>query len=487
MYIAKVIIENFQSHQYTEIELSRGLNVLVGESDRGKSAVVRALRWLFENEPRGTGFIRGGTAKVRVTAVMEDGTTITRERSPGTNRYAIQKQSEEPIIYERFGKGVPDEVSALHGVAVIKLDNDLSLSLNFSQQLDSPFLLSSPGSLKAKVIGRLHSVHVIDAAARDVQQEMSQLQKEDARLVENISVLDKALEEYSDLPGLERCLISSKKILGKINNLNTRLLNLLRLKTELNRVIQNKNVSKTVLNRLTGLNKIRGELAKVENMLVKYNNLNSLMHKWLKINTYKKDQKLVLKKTNGILIGRRNYENAKEAFSEYREIRVLETVWKRVCSELAESRHTLGIIGNLEIAGIRMDLVMEKWFLKKSLTPLAKRFYILSNDLYKTRNLLINTKKIPIAIANMSSLSSKTYSLVKYKDLKIRLDDITQRIQKGQAYLLEREREIEKQAGDYVKLLNLLSRCPTCFNTVDCFTLKNIVFQLKKRSAGRDG
>ena len=47
---------NFQSHLNTVIELHPGLNILVGESDQGKTAIIRALRWLFYNEPRGTGF-----------------------------------------------------------------------------------------------------------------------------------------------------------------------------------------------------------------------------------------------------------------------------------------------------------------------------------------------------------------------------------------------------------------------------------------------
>ena len=51
--IKKIIIDNFQSHEHTEIEFGPGLNVIVGPSDYGKSAVVRALRWVLYNEPRG--------------------------------------------------------------------------------------------------------------------------------------------------------------------------------------------------------------------------------------------------------------------------------------------------------------------------------------------------------------------------------------------------------------------------------------------------
>lgn len=46
-YIKKLVVDNFQSHEHTEVEFGPGLNVIVGPSDHGKSALVRALRWLF--------------------------------------------------------------------------------------------------------------------------------------------------------------------------------------------------------------------------------------------------------------------------------------------------------------------------------------------------------------------------------------------------------------------------------------------------------
>jgi exonuclease SbcC len=62
-YIKKLSLRNFQSHRETDLEFSPGLNIIVGPSDQGKSAIIRALRWLFYNEPRGTGFIRVGETR----------------------------------------------------------------------------------------------------------------------------------------------------------------------------------------------------------------------------------------------------------------------------------------------------------------------------------------------------------------------------------------------------------------------------------------
>lgn len=45
--IKSIIIKNFQSHANTELELCDGVNVILGNSDVGKTAILRALGWIF--------------------------------------------------------------------------------------------------------------------------------------------------------------------------------------------------------------------------------------------------------------------------------------------------------------------------------------------------------------------------------------------------------------------------------------------------------
>jgi len=51
-------IQNFQSHKDSLLEFDPGVNVIVGSSDSGKTAVIRALRWLVWNRPSGDAFRR---------------------------------------------------------------------------------------------------------------------------------------------------------------------------------------------------------------------------------------------------------------------------------------------------------------------------------------------------------------------------------------------------------------------------------------------
>lgn len=43
--ITNLLIENFQSHSRSEFDFGKGLTVIIGPSDNGKSAVLRAMRW----------------------------------------------------------------------------------------------------------------------------------------------------------------------------------------------------------------------------------------------------------------------------------------------------------------------------------------------------------------------------------------------------------------------------------------------------------
>ena len=59
--ISSLTLENFQSHKESKIVFDKGLTVIIGQTDQGKSAIIRALKWVLYNEPRGTDFITAGT------------------------------------------------------------------------------------------------------------------------------------------------------------------------------------------------------------------------------------------------------------------------------------------------------------------------------------------------------------------------------------------------------------------------------------------
>ncbi len=198
-HLVRMRVENFQSHADTCLELTGGLNVVVGPTDQGKSALVRALRWCLYNQPRGADFRRVGTEVCRVTLEFSDGTVLARERRGARNRYTVIRPGADPQILEGFGAGVPAEVLEAHGMPELELDVDRSVSLNLSLQLDSPFLLAETAGIRAKAIGRLAGVHLLDLALRGVVRDLGREEERRRRLAEAETRLASELDAYDGL------------------------------------------------------------------------------------------------------------------------------------------------------------------------------------------------------------------------------------------------------------------------------------------------
>lgn len=198
-WIRRVIIEDFQSHRLTELDLVEGFNVIVGPSDQGKTAILRAIRWVLYNDPKGSDFIRVGSTKAKVTLIMNDGTIICRERSSSRNRYTVAVPGEEEQIYEGFGHNVPDAVKEATGIQLLKIDEDHQVAINLGMQLDPAFLLDNNGAIKAKAIGRVNGVHILDYAHKTTSSELTSKQGEERRVQAEIGKIEEQLLPFENL------------------------------------------------------------------------------------------------------------------------------------------------------------------------------------------------------------------------------------------------------------------------------------------------
>ena len=157
--IKSLDIENFQSHAKTRLEFVEGVNWIVGASDTGKSAIARAMCWLFENRPSGDAFRShwGGDTIVQIELENKDlpNCFIRRVKEKNDNFYTHQPDDETVggMTFRAFGQNVPDEITdALY----------LDPSINFQRQHDGPFLVNdSPGEV-ARELNRVASLDEID-------------------------------------------------------------------------------------------------------------------------------------------------------------------------------------------------------------------------------------------------------------------------------------------------------------------------------------
>jgi exonuclease SbcC len=177
IYVLKsVTLQDFQSHKYSTFNFDKGLNILTGKSNEGKSSLVRALSLIIYNQ-WDKSWVRNGANYCIVTLILDNGATIIRQKGEKLNKYVLKIDGKEEE-YSNFGLEVPQAIQKALGISKIELDKDDSLNLSIAGQLESLFLFNKSGSGKAKVFGHLSGAHFLDFALRSLATEKKQTNTE---------------------------------------------------------------------------------------------------------------------------------------------------------------------------------------------------------------------------------------------------------------------------------------------------------------------
>lgn len=188
--IDQIKIENFQSHKKTTLDLHSGVNVIVGESDQGKTSILRALNWLVNNQPSGAEFQsdfmikKGKQAETTSVEIKVDGETIKRERK-GTiiNQYQCSFEHEP---FKAIGKNVPDKIADFINMS----------DINFQQQIGLPFLLASSPTDIAKYLNKIVNLDVITTSLKNIRSQVFNLNREKESIAAQINKKENDLDTF---------------------------------------------------------------------------------------------------------------------------------------------------------------------------------------------------------------------------------------------------------------------------------------------------
>lgn len=148
--ITKLFLSNFQNHDALSVKVGSGVTTIVGSSDKGKSAIFRALRACMLNVGSGEGMIKHGTDGYAVRVMIVGGTgkiLVGRMRGKEGNLYYLGKTE-----FKAFGLSVPEPIEK-----ALRL-----CEINFQAQHDSPFWLSlAPGQV-AKELNEATELDLLD-------------------------------------------------------------------------------------------------------------------------------------------------------------------------------------------------------------------------------------------------------------------------------------------------------------------------------------
>lgn len=204
--IRKVKISNFQSHGKTTLEFHKGVNVIIGTSDSGKSAIMKAIRWLVYNRPTGDSFKSYWGGDTVVTIVFDNGDKVTRRK--GEKNYYKTIVNGEKQIHKAFGTSVPEEVQK-----VLNLND-----LNIQQQLDSPFLLSNTSGEVATHFNKVADLSIIDSTTSNLNKQVYETNRQVESLSNSIKTNEDDLKSYEYLDVLEVDILDLEDIEKDLKN-----------------------------------------------------------------------------------------------------------------------------------------------------------------------------------------------------------------------------------------------------------------------------
>lgn len=468
MVLKKVILNNFQSHDYTEIEVAPTLTVIVGESDNGKSAIVRAIRWVLFNEPRGSDFIRAGASECSVSLIYDDGVTVTRVRSVSgnKNRYIISRPGENEQIFEGFGTSVPEEVISITGVKKIKIDDDVSVDLHTAPQLEPPFLLMESGSVKARAIGQLTGTDIFDFAHRKVTQDLNRIKDDLKQERSELDALSDSLKEYEDLPQLESII---QKVRGFIENADLSKERLAFL-SEKRETIKNNDrdikIIDSLINDLKNLDSIENVVLKGEALYQRYVSLIKLRRSF---DALVKDINFV----ECLIKGTAGLEQCWLYLSEldvmvymYETVKGLRDKYNKNAKDLRIIHKALEDMQYLDVIEDMYNRLIENTQRLNSLVSIKDKVYDVKERLRYVEEVLNDCSELS-SVEQLSSKLQKSLELygqlVKIRAQIERLNQDTDTVEKD---INRAQKALKDMVTQYEKLLKTLKRCPVCFSSI---------------------
>lgn len=281
MFIRCVRIRNFQSYVNMEFVLHPCLNIVAGATDVGKSAFLRALRKVWRDLPSGIGFVRTG-ARGYILELVTDQHTVRRKVGSRSgvrvNEYIVDDKR-----FASFGRDVPVEVRKALASELLDIGGSHYVDLNCAGQLEPPFLLLDPPSVRAKILGVLTGSVIVDKAGmlsnRARRDALSQIQSSNSA----VSQLDAELTAFPALDDIARLLSEVKISLDVAHESQERYQYLRRLRVSYKQATKQKQQAQERLGELESVSAV--DLSQAAELLDRLQILSSLRQDWSSVDT----------------------------------------------------------------------------------------------------------------------------------------------------------------------------------------------------------
>lgn len=203
-------VHNFQSIRHATMAVN-GFAAIVGRSNIGKSAIVRAAQIALTGAI-GTDFVRHGQEcdrKIRGTkkckcsskvVIRTQAMDLTWEKGDSINRYTLLRTGEEtPVVYNNLDRGTPEFLR--EGFLPVKIGDAREL-IQIPDQFEPIFLLNKTGTVVADVLSDVARLDNINRAMADANKDRKDASAKRKVRLEDITQLQKDLSFYDGLDAI---------------------------------------------------------------------------------------------------------------------------------------------------------------------------------------------------------------------------------------------------------------------------------------------
>ena len=271
---------NYQAYKDTTINFTQGLNIIIGESDMGKSSILRALRKLVRDTPAGKDHINKDATSMKISLTVVDDNdheyVVVRQVTPSKNLYYLDAQE-----FGGFGREIPEEIQNILEMFLIELENSDKVDLHFFDQHDPAFMVTrGSAGTRSKLLGKIAGLHTLDRGIviinKDIRAGNSTLKTRSMDRDELQEKVDEARDTSADHNLYEVCKIRLQKTMEELDKLTK----LQDLQTRFLDIVNEGKHTKISLDNFPNIDvnfhKIRGDLQKLTKLQKFYTTLNSI-------------------------------------------------------------------------------------------------------------------------------------------------------------------------------------------------------------------
>lgn len=177
--LKKIKLENFQSHEVSELEFNASGNIIRGENNSGKTAILRALEIALTGKDWSEKMISYWAKDSKITVTFTDGAKIVLTRDSKNTVYELHEAdgTKNKITGVRSAK---EQVQEFTGFIPVQLNKNQKTfeNLQFRRAYDQQFLVHESPEIIMRKISFITSSDGLENAKINLQKELKQVNDE---------------------------------------------------------------------------------------------------------------------------------------------------------------------------------------------------------------------------------------------------------------------------------------------------------------------